>query len=136
MLHQQQQVEVHQYQQLEVHQQQLEVHLPIAGSSTTAGSATSPSTMESGTFNPPITDPSTQQSTNVAGGPKRKTNEPRRGGANVGSKRPKTTGYGVLFDSSGTVTQRSETTDRVVHNPSTLISSALPTLNLGSNHLD
>ncbi|OIT34677.1 hypothetical protein A4A49_60490 [Nicotiana attenuata] len=60
----------------------------------------------------------------VGGGPKRKTNEPRRGGANAGSKRPKTVGYSVLFDSSGTVIQRSGTTDRVVHNPSTLISSA------------
>nr|XP_009789849.1 PREDICTED: uncharacterized protein C11orf24 homolog [Nicotiana sylvestris] len=99
--------------------------VPAAGSSSVAGSAATPSTMESVTFTPPIIDPSTQQSANVAGGPKRKTNEPRRGGANAGFKRPKAAGYGVLFDSSGTVIQRSGTTDRVVvHNPSTLISSA------------
>nr|XP_016488113.1 PREDICTED: uncharacterized protein LOC107808139 [Nicotiana tabacum] len=57
------------------------------------GSATATSNMESGTFTQPITDPSTQQSTNIAGGPKRKTNEPRRCGANAGSKRPKATRY-------------------------------------------
>ncbi|XP_019237532.1 PREDICTED: uncharacterized protein LOC109217722 [Nicotiana attenuata] len=95
-----------------------------AGSAATAGSATAPLTMESGTFTQPITDPSTQQSTNVARGPKRKTNEPRKGGANAGSKRPKVAEYGVLFDSSGIVIQRFGTTIRVAHNPSTLISSA------------
>ncbi|XP_009787541.1 uncharacterized protein [Nicotiana sylvestris] len=106
--------------------------VPAAGSSTiagsasvpTAGSSTTPSTMESVAFTLLIIDPSTQQSTNITGGPKRKTNEPRRGGVNVGSKRPKTAGYSVLFDSSGTVIQRSGTTDKVVHNSSTLISSA------------
>nr|XP_016487425.1 PREDICTED: uncharacterized protein LOC107807531 [Nicotiana tabacum] len=59
-----------------------------AGTSESA-SAVATSTMESGTFTQPITNLSTQQSTNVAGGPKRKTNEPRRGGANARSKRPK-----------------------------------------------
>ncbi|XP_070038024.1 uncharacterized protein [Nicotiana tomentosiformis] len=105
-----------------------------SASAATAGSTTTTSTMESGTFTQPITNPSIQQSTNVARGPKRKTNEPRRGGANTGSKRPKATGYGLLFDSSGTVIQRSGTTDRVVHNPSTLISSVPTNIELRFKH--
>ncbi|OIT19078.1 hypothetical protein A4A49_47335 [Nicotiana attenuata] len=92
--------------------------------SGTAAAGSASTIPASASTTPAILDPSTQQSTNVARGPKRKTNEPRRGGANAGSKRTKTAGYGVLFDSSGTVIQRSGTTDRVVHNPSTLISSA------------
>ncbi|OIT38859.1 hypothetical protein A4A49_64504 [Nicotiana attenuata] len=62
--------------------------------SGTAAAGSASTIPASASTTPAILDPSTQQSTNVARGPKRKTNEPRRGGANARSKRTKTAGYG------------------------------------------
>ena len=54
---------------------------------------------------------STQQSTSSAAGQKRKTSTALRGGATLAYKKPrpkkaKTTGYGLLFGSGGSVTAR------------------------------
>ncbi|KAH0719444.1 hypothetical protein KY285_015475 [Solanum tuberosum] len=73
---------------------------------------------------------STQQSTSSAGGQKRKTSTALRGGATLAYKKPrpkkaKTTGYGLLFGSGGSVTARSGNTDRVLH--SATLSSTTPT---------
>ncbi|KAH0732622.1 hypothetical protein KY289_003810 [Solanum tuberosum] len=73
---------------------------------------------------------SAQQSTSSAGGQKRKTSTALRGGAPLAYKKPrpkkaKTTGYGLLFGSGGSVTARSGNTDRVLH--SATLSSSTPT---------
>ncbi|KAH0658284.1 hypothetical protein KY289_027032 [Solanum tuberosum] len=74
---------------------------------------------------------STQQSTSSAAGQKRKISTTLRGGATLGYKRPrqkkkaKTAGYGLLFGSGGSVTERSGTTDKVLH--SATLSSSIPT---------
>ncbi|KAH0652834.1 hypothetical protein KY289_030512 [Solanum tuberosum] len=57
---------------------------------------------------------STQQSTTSASCSK-KSIKVKRGGANPGYKRPRTTGFGVLFGANGSVIERSGTTDRVLH---------------------
>ncbi|KAF3649990.1 hypothetical protein FXO38_17373 [Capsicum annuum] len=76
------------------------------------------------------TQSTTQQSTSSVGSQKRKTSTALRGGTNPAHKRlkqkkAKIGGFGVLFKPSGSVMQRSENTDRVLHSP-TLISS-IPT---------
>ncbi|KAG5572543.1 hypothetical protein H5410_062309 [Solanum commersonii] len=73
---------------------------------------------------------STQQSTSSAVGQKRKTSTTLRGGATLAYKKPrpkkaKTTGYGLLFGSGGSVAERSGNTDRVLH--SAILSSSTPT---------
>ncbi|KAH0776225.1 hypothetical protein KY290_007636 [Solanum tuberosum] len=73
---------------------------------------------------------SAQQSTSSAGGQKRKTSTALRGGATLAYKKPrpkkaKTTGYGLLFGSGGSVTARSGNTDRVLR--SATLSSSTPT---------
>ncbi|KAG5626460.1 hypothetical protein H5410_011678 [Solanum commersonii] len=73
---------------------------------------------------------STQQSTFSAAGQKRKTSTTLRSGATLAYKKPtpkkaKTAGYGLLFGSSGSVTERSENTNRVLH--SATLSSSTPT---------
>ncbi|KAH0725776.1 hypothetical protein KY284_001641 [Solanum tuberosum] len=81
---------------------------------------------------------STQQSTSSAAGQKRKTSTTLRGGATLAYKKPrpkkaKTSGYGLLFGSGGSVTERyrfllfshSGNTDRVLH--SATLSSSTPT---------
>ncbi|KAH0638919.1 hypothetical protein KY285_035505 [Solanum tuberosum] len=73
---------------------------------------------------------STQQSTSSAVGQKIKTSTALRGGATLAYKKPrpkkaKTAGYGLLVGSSGSVTERSGNTDRVLH--SATLSSSTPT---------
>ncbi|KAH0696391.1 hypothetical protein KY290_013756 [Solanum tuberosum] len=73
---------------------------------------------------------STQQSTSSAGGHKRKTSTTLRGDATLAYKKPrpkkaKTTGYGLLFGSGGSVTAKSGNVDRVLH--SATLSSSTPT---------
>ncbi|KAH0746253.1 hypothetical protein KY285_007910 [Solanum tuberosum] len=73
---------------------------------------------------------STQQSTSRAVGQKRKTSTALRGGATLAYKKPrlkkaKTAGYGLLFGSGGSVTERSGNTDRVLHSATS--SSSTPT---------
>ncbi|WMV30895.1 hypothetical protein MTR67_024280 [Solanum verrucosum] len=63
---------------------------------------------------------STQQSTSSATGQKRKTSTALRGGATLAYKKPipkkaKTTGYGLLFGSSGSVTERLYISSNFVH---------------------
>uniref|UniRef100_A0A3Q7HAC8 Uncharacterized protein n=1 Tax=Solanum lycopersicum TaxID=4081 RepID=A0A3Q7HAC8_SOLLC len=77
----------------------------------------------------------TQQSTSNAAGQKRKTSTTLRGGASLAYKKPrlkkaKTTGYGLLFGSGGSVTERSGNTDRVLH-IATLTSSTPTNIDLG-----
>ncbi|KAH0696195.1 hypothetical protein KY290_013561 [Solanum tuberosum] len=73
---------------------------------------------------------STQQSTSSEAGQKRKTSIALRGGATLAYKRPrqkkaKIAGYGLLFGSGGSVNERSENTNRVLH--SAILSSLTPT---------
>ncbi|KAH0712353.1 hypothetical protein KY289_008312 [Solanum tuberosum] len=73
---------------------------------------------------------STQQSTSRAVGQKRKTSTALRGGATLAYKKPrlkkaKTAGYGLLFGSGASVTERSGNTDRVLHSATS--SSSTPT---------
>ncbi|KAG5600465.1 hypothetical protein H5410_031835 [Solanum commersonii] len=73
---------------------------------------------------------STQQSTSSSAGQKRKTTTALRGGATLAYKKPrpkkaKTVGYGLLFGSGDSVTERSGNTDRVLH--SATLSSSTPT---------
>ncbi|KAK4726587.1 hypothetical protein R3W88_031504 [Solanum pinnatisectum] len=61
---------------------------------------------------------------------KRKTSTALRGGATLAykkrrPKKAKTTGYGLLFGSGGSVTERFGNTDRVLH--SAILSSSTPT---------
>ncbi|KAK4724106.1 hypothetical protein R3W88_026885 [Solanum pinnatisectum] len=62
----------------------------------------------------PTSQFSTQQSTTSASGSK-KSSKVKRDGANLGYKRPRTAGFGVLFGANGSVIERSGTTDRVLH---------------------
>ncbi|KAH0709601.1 hypothetical protein KY284_011028 [Solanum tuberosum] len=79
---------------------------------------------------------STQQSTFSEAGQKRKTSTALRGGATLAYKRPrekkeaKTAGYGLLFGSGGSVTERSGNTDRVLDS-ATLPSSTPTNIDLG-----
>ncbi|KAG5620720.1 hypothetical protein H5410_005938 [Solanum commersonii] len=73
---------------------------------------------------------STQQSTSSATGQKRKTSTTLKGGATIAykksrPKKEKTAGYGLLFGSGDSVTERSGNTDRVLH--SATLSSLTPT---------
>ncbi|KAH0702490.1 hypothetical protein KY285_016768 [Solanum tuberosum] len=83
---------------------------------------------------------STQQSTSSAVGQKRKTSTALRGGATLAykksrPKKAKTAGYGLLFGSGGSVTERSGNTDRVLH--SATLSSSTPTnIDLGYKPMD
>ncbi|PHT83569.1 hypothetical protein T459_12012 [Capsicum annuum] len=79
--------------------------------------------------------------TNGVGAQKMKTSTALRGDANLAYTRPrqkkaKETDFGVLFGPSGSVVERSENTDRVLHSP-TLISSIPTNIDLGfkSNEL-
>nr|AAW28568.1 Putative transposon MuDR mudrA-like protein, identical [Solanum demissum] len=72
----------------------------------------------------PTSQFSTQQSTTSASGSK-KSNKVKRGGANPEYKRPRTTGFGVLFGVNGSVIERSGTTDRVLH--CAPLNSSMPT---------
>ncbi|KAH0640298.1 hypothetical protein KY285_036884 [Solanum tuberosum] len=80
---------------------------------------------------------STQQSTSSAAGQKRKTSTALRGGATLAykksrPKKAKTLGYGLLFGSGGSVTERSGNTDIVLHCQVQL----LPILILVTNPMD
>ncbi|KAH0645088.1 hypothetical protein KY284_032972 [Solanum tuberosum] len=122
---------------------------PSAGCTPSAGPSADPSACLSAGCTPsagpsagrtPSAGPSAglisaQQSTSSAGGQKRKTSTTLRGGATLAYKKPrpkkaKTAGYGLLFGSGGSVTARSENTDRVLHS-ATLSSSTPTTINLG-----
>ncbi|KAH0705389.1 hypothetical protein KY290_010084 [Solanum tuberosum] len=99
---------------------------PSAGCTPSAG----PSACPSAGCTPSAGLISAQQSTSSAGGQKRKTSTALRGGATLAYKKPrpkkaKTTGYGLLFGSGGSVTARSGNTDRVLH--SATLSSSTPT---------
>ncbi|KAH0732945.1 hypothetical protein KY289_004133 [Solanum tuberosum] len=101
---------------------------PSAGPS--AGPSACPSADPSAGCTPSADLISAQQSTSSAGGQKRKTSTALRGGATLAYKKPrpkkaKTTGYGLLFGSGGSVTARSGNTDRVLH--SATLSSSTPT---------
>ncbi|KAH0728141.1 hypothetical protein KY284_004006, partial [Solanum tuberosum] len=101
---------------------------PSAGPS--AGPSACPSAGPSAGCTPSAGLISAQQSTSSAGGQKRKTSTTLRGGATLKYKKPrpkkaKTAGYGLLFGSGGSVTARSENTDRVLH--SATLSSSTPT---------
>uniref|UniRef100_K4D139 Uncharacterized protein n=1 Tax=Solanum lycopersicum TaxID=4081 RepID=K4D139_SOLLC len=77
----------------------------------------------------------TQQSTSRATGQKRKTSTALRGGASLAYKKPrqkqaKTTGYGLLFGSGGSVNESSENIDWVLHS-ATLTSSTPTNIDLG-----
>ncbi|KAH0744289.1 hypothetical protein KY290_032282 [Solanum tuberosum] len=99
-----------------------------AGCTPSAGPSASPSACPGCTPSAGLI--SAQQSTSSAGGQKRKTSTTLRGGATLAYKKPrpkkaKTTGYGLLFGSGGSVTARSGNTDRVLH--SATLSSSTPT---------
>ncbi|KAH0691998.1 hypothetical protein KY289_019356 [Solanum tuberosum] len=103
---------------------------PSAGCTPSAGPSACPSAGPSAGCTPSAGLISAQQSTSSAGGQKRKTSTALRGGATLAYKKPrpkraKTTGYGLLFGSGGSVTARSRNTDRVLH--SATLSSSTPT---------
>ncbi|PHT32736.1 L-ascorbate oxidase -like protein [Capsicum baccatum] len=81
------------------------------------------------------TQSTTQQSTSGVGAQNRKPSTALRGSANLTYKRPrqkkaKEAGFGVLFRPSGSVVEKSENTERVLHSP-TLISSVTTNIDLG-----
>ncbi|KAH0670743.1 hypothetical protein KY290_026141 [Solanum tuberosum] len=105
---------------------------PSAGCTPSAGPSAgcTPSAGPSAGCTPSAGLISAQQSTSSAGGQKRKTSTALRGGATLAykiskPKKAKTTGYGLLFGSGGSVTARSGNTDRVLH--SATLSSSTPT---------
>ncbi|KAF3678627.1 hypothetical protein FXO37_04279 [Capsicum annuum] len=80
------------------------------------------------------TQSTTQLFTSGVGAQKRKTSTTLRGGANLAYKRPrqkkaKEAGFNVLFRPNGSVVEKSENTDRVLHSP-TLISSVPTNIDL------
>ncbi|KAH0685311.1 hypothetical protein KY290_016588 [Solanum tuberosum] len=103
---------------------------PSAGPSAGCTPSASPSACPSAGCTPSAGPISAQQSTSSASGQKRKTSTALRGGATLKYKKPRlkkanTAGYGLLFGSGGSVTARSENTDRVLH--SATLSSSTPT---------
>ncbi|KAF3614261.1 hypothetical protein FXO38_35778 [Capsicum annuum] len=81
------------------------------------------------------TQSTTQLSTSGVGAQKRKTSTTLRGGVSLTYKRPrqkkaKEADFSVLFGPSGSVVERSENTDKVLHSP-TLISSVPTNIDLG-----
>ncbi|KAG5569687.1 hypothetical protein H5410_059453 [Solanum commersonii] len=95
---------------------------------TTGGSATNIS-VNFASVTQPTSQFSTQQSITSASSSK-KSSKVKRGGANPKYKRPRTekprtTGFGVLFGTNGSVIERSGTTDRVLH--SAPLKSSVPT---------